>query len=289
MLLRLLLSMAAVVSAAADECSAPAGQLAGRLVVITGASRGVGAELARTFASEGALVVVNYYKSKDKADAVVHEINHHRERHRRSDRPQALAVYGDVRVKADMEALVAKAEAHFGAKVSVLVNNALQSYKFDPTSPSASLKTVSWETIDAQMRGTVQGAVNAAQACLPSFEAQRYGKVINVGTNLVYNPVVTYYDYSAAKAALVSLTRNLAAELGPLGVRVNLVAGGLLERTDASSLTTDEVFGYVAGATPLRKTTTVEDFAKACVFFAAAASDAVTGQSLSVDGGLTMP
>ena len=74
-----------------------------------------------------------------------------------------------------------------------------------------------------------------------------------------------------------------------IGVRVNLVAGGLLERTDASSLTTDVVFGYVAGATPLRKTTTVEDFAKACVFFAAEASDAVTGQSLSVDGGLTMP
>ena len=189
-----------------------------------------------------------------------------------------------------MEALVAKAEEHFApAKVSVLVNNALQSYRFDPTSASASLRTVEWESIDAQMRGTVQGAVNAVQAVLPSFEAQKYGKVINVGTNLVYNPVVTYYDYSAAKAALVSLTRNLAAELGPLGVRVNLVAGGLLERTDASSLTTDEVFGYVAGATPLRKTTTVEDFAKACVFFAAAASDAVTGQSMSVDGGLTMP
>ena len=112
MLTRLLLSMAAVVSSAADECSAPTGQLAGRLVVITGASRGVGAELARTFASEGALVVVNYYKSKDKADAVVHEINHHRERHRRSDRPQALAVYGDVRVKADMDGCGRAARAH---------------------------------------------------------------------------------------------------------------------------------------------------------------------------------
>ena len=205
----MILSMAAVASSAADECSAPTGQLAGRLVVITGASRGVGAELARTFASEGALVVVNYYKSKDKAQAVVAEINHHRERHRRSDRPQALAVYGDVRVKADMVALVSKAEAHFGAKVSVLVNNALQSYQFDPTSASASLKTVAWETIDAQMRGTVQGAVNAAQACLPSFEAQKYGKVINVGTNLVCNPVVTYYDYSAAKAALVSFCAEI--------------------------------------------------------------------------------
>mmetsp|Transcript_3169 Transcript_3169/g.9094 ORF Transcript_3169/g.9094 Transcript_3169/m.9094 type:complete len:182 (+) Transcript_3169:1701-2246(+) len=181
MLTRLLLSMAAVVSSAADECSAPAGQLAGRLVVITGASRGVGAELARTFASEGAMVVVNYFQSKEKAETVVAEIGE-----------QALAVYGDVRVKADMDALVATAEAHFGAKVSVLVNNALQSYKFDPTSASASLKTVSWESIDAQMRGTVQGAVNAAQACLPSFEATKYGKIVNVGTNLVYNPVVTY-------------------------------------------------------------------------------------------------
>ena len=74
-----------------------------------------------------------------------------------------------------------------------------------------------------------------------------------------------------------------------VGAELAIVAGGLLERTDASSLTTDEVFGYVAGATPLRKTTTVEDFAKACVFFAAEASDAVTGQSMSVDGGLTMP
>merc|ERR1719237_316537 len=133
------------------------------------------------------------------------------------------------------------------------------------------------------MKGALAGAMHTVQAALPSFEGRSKGapvpKVVNIGTNLVYNPVVTYYDYSAAKAALVSLTRNLAAELGPLGVRVNLVAGGLLERTDASSLTTDEVFGYVAGATPLRKTTTVEDFAKACVFFAAPASDAVTGQS----------
>jgi 3-oxoacyl-[acyl-carrier protein] reductase len=107
--------------------------------------------------------------------------------------------------------------------------------------------------------------------------------------NLMYDPVVTYYDYTASKAALVSITRNLAKELGPKGIRVNLVAGGLLQTTDASALTSEEVFGYVANSTPLRKPTTVEDFAEACVYFAAKASDAVTGQSLSVDGGLTMP
>ncbi len=105
----------------------------------------------------------------------------------------------------------------------------------------------------------------------------------------MYDPVVTYYDYTTTKAALVGLTRNLAKELGPKGIRVNLVAGGLLETTDASSLTSKEVFGFVADGTPLKKTTTVSDFAEACVYFAARASDAVTGQSLSVDGGLTMP
>merc|ERR1740117_1678550 len=101
------------------------------------------------------------------------------------------------------------------------------------------------------------------------MEEQSYGKIVNIGTNLVYNPVVTYYDYTASKAALVGLTRNLAAELGPKGIRANLVAGGLLETTDASSLTSPEVFGYVADGTPLKKTTTVSDFAEACVYFAA--------------------
>jgi 3-oxoacyl-[acyl-carrier protein] reductase len=277
----LLLSLAAS-SVAVDTCDTPTGQLAGRLAVITGASRGVGAEIARVYAREGALVVVNYKKSKDKADAVAAEIN-------AVCGGRALAVYGDVTVKEDMVALVASAEAHFGAKVDVLVNNALASYQFDPGSDSASVKTITWDHVEQQTKGAVAGAIHAVQACLPSFEAAKFGKIVNIGTNLVYSPVVTYYDYSASKAALVSLTRNLAAELGPVGVRANLVAGGLLERTDASALTTDEVFGYVAKSTPLRKTTTVSDFAEACVYFAADASNAVTGQSLSVDGGLTMP
>ena len=260
----------------------PTGQLAGSLAVITGASRGVGAEIAKVYAREGAKVVVNYFKSKDQADKVVAAINE-------LGCARAFAVYGDVTVKKDMVALVGTAEKHFGMKVSIVVNNALAAYKFNPASSMASIKTVEWKDFDQQMKGSLAGAVNMVQAALPSFEAAKFGKIVNIGTNLVYNPVVTYYDYSAAKAALVSLTRNLAAELGPSGVRVNLVAGGLLETTDASALTTKEVFGFVSAGTPLRKTTTVNDFAEACVYFAASASNAVTGQSLSVDGGLTMP
>mmetsp|Transcript_55352 Transcript_55352/g.109731 ORF Transcript_55352/g.109731 Transcript_55352/m.109731 type:complete len:266 (+) Transcript_55352:188-985(+) len=257
------------------------GQLQGKTAIITGASRGVGAELARVYAREGANVIVNYFQSKDKATAVAAEING-------LGGGRAIAAFGDVTSKDDMIALVAIAKAEFGT-VEILVNNALASYQFNPASPQASIETVEWGHFDQQMRGSLGGAVNAVQAMLPLFSAQAFGKVVNIGTNLVYNPVVTYYDYTASKAALVGLTRNLAAELGPKGVRVNLVAGGLLETTDASSLTTPEVFGYVAAGTPLRKTTTVSEFANACVFFASDASNAVTGQSLSVDGGLTMP
>ncbi|MGA1465799.1 MAG: SDR family oxidoreductase, partial [Balneolaceae bacterium] len=94
---------------------------------------------------------------------------------------------------------------------------------------------------------------------------------------------------TTAKSVLIGLTRSLATELGQYGIRVNLLAGGLLRTTDASSSTTEEVFGYVASATPLREVVTVEQFASAIRLFASDLSNSMTGQSISVDGGLTMP
>ncbi|GMI47963.1 hypothetical protein TrCOL_g8896 [Triparma columacea] len=255
-------------------------QLKNKVAIVTGASRGVGAELARVFAREGASVIVNYFKSEEKAKDVVAEIM--------NKGGSAIAVYGDVTKAGDMVTLAKAAKDAFG-RVDILVNNALAKYQFNPAAPQASIKTVELDHLNSQFQGTVAGAVNAVKACLPFMEEQSYGKIVNIGTNLVYNPVVTYYDYTSSKAALVGITRNLASELGPKGIRVNLVAGGLLERTDASNLTTPEVFGFISDTTPLRKTTTVNDFAEACVYFAADASNAVTGQCISVDGGLTMP
>ncbi|MEM1116658.1 MAG: 3-oxoacyl-ACP reductase [Bacteroidota bacterium] len=250
------------------------------VALVTGASRGAGAAIARALGARGATVCVNYLRSQAKAEAVAADIE--------AGAGRAVAHPADVTDPEAVQRMVDAVTNRFG-RLDVVVNNALPTYAFDPAAPYTRLDTLTWDHVQAQLDGALGGALNTVRAALPTFRAQHYGKVVNISTNLVYNPVVTYHDYTAAKAALVGLTRTMAAELGPDGVRVNLVAGGLLETTDASAVTTPEVFAFVAQSTPLRQTVTPEQFAEAVVFFASPLSDAVTGQSLSVDGGLTMP
>ncbi|MEM9213788.1 MAG: 3-oxoacyl-ACP reductase [Cyanobacteria bacterium P01_F01_bin.150] len=254
--------------------------LKNKVVIVTGASRGVGASVAKVLANEGAAVCVNYLKNADQANQVVEAID--------GQGGKAFAHQADVTVYSDVEAMVEEVVNAY-SKVDVVVNNALPTYKFDPAAPYTSIETVEWDNFLQQIDGAVKGALNMVKAAMPHMKAQRFGKVINISTNLVYNPVVTYYDYTTAKSALVGLTRNLAAELGQYGIRVNLIAGGLLRTTDASSVTTDEVFELVANSTPLRQAISVEEFAQSVLLFASDWSNAITGQSISVDGGLTMP
>ncbi|NED60793.1 SDR family oxidoreductase, partial [Streptomyces sp. SID10244] len=148
--------------------------------------------------------------------------------------------------------------------------------------------TIDWPAFDAQFRGTVAAALNTTQAVLGDMRSVGFGRIVNIGTNLVQNPVVPYHDYTAAKAALLALTRTLAADLGPDGIAVNMVSGGLLRTTDASAATPPAVFDAIAAGTPLRAVTTPDEFADAVLFFASPWSRAVTGQNLVVDGGLVM-
>ncbi|MFN3560316.1 MAG: 3-oxoacyl-ACP reductase [Chloroherpetonaceae bacterium] len=254
--------------------------LRNKVALVTGASRGVGAAIAKVLAREGASVVVNYFQSQSKADEVVKSIV--------QAGGKAIALRADVTSEEEVKAMVEIAVKTFG-RLDVVVNNALPKYAFNPSANYVSVETVTWENFETQFKGAVGGAVNVVRASLPQMKAQGGGSVINISTNLVYNPVVTYYDYTTAKAAMVGLTRNMAAELGKYGIRVNLIAGGLLSLTDASAPTTKEVFEFVAGITPLRKVTTVEDFAESVLLFASDFSRVITGQSISVDGGLTMP
>lgn len=252
--------------------------LTDRVALVTGSSRGLGAAIAAELARAGAAVCVNYHRSEAAAREVVAAIE--------AAGGRAFAHRADVTAQADVEALVAATVERYG-RLDVVVNNALPAYSFDPAADYTRIATVRWEHFDRQLQGAVRGVLHTTQAALPHLAA-RGGSIVNIATNLIYNPVVTYYDYTTAKAAMLGLTRNLAAELGPQGIRVNLLAGGLLAVTDASRVTTTEVFDYIANTSPLRTVVTPEQFARSVTFFASDLSAAVTGQSLAVDAGLTM-
>jgi len=244
-----------------------------QIVLVTGGARGVGAAVIRAFAREGARVVINFRASEDAARELVDEFPE-----------QAVALRADVTDREAVMEMVAMAQDIFGAPVTTVVNNALD-YSFNGDARSQ-LTDIDWSEIESQFSTVVRGALNAIQAVAPGMSEIGFGRIINIGTNLFQNPVVPYHDYTAAKAALLSLTRTAAADLGPMGITVNMVSGGLLRTTDASAATPEAVFDLIAGMTPLRAVTTPAEFADAILFFASPWSRAVTGQNLVVDGGL---
>lgn len=252
--------------------------LAGRRVLVTGGARGLGRALSRAFAREGAAVAVDYLTSEAAAEELVAELN---ARHPDS----AVALRADVADQDQVDGLFTAAEAALGGPITVVVNNALASFSFDGDArPKA--HEIGWERFEQQFEGSVRAALHTTQRALPGFEEAGEGCVINIGTNLFQHPVVPYHDYTASKAALLSLTRTLAHDLGPSNVTVNMLSGGLLRTTDASAATPEEVFDFIAQGTPLRRVTTPEEFADAALFFASPWARAVTGQNLVVDGGL---
>jgi 3-oxoacyl-[acyl-carrier protein] reductase len=245
-----------------------------QVILVTGGGRGLGAHLVRAFLREGGRVVINYLNSAESAQALADQSG-----------GRAIALQADVCEPDQVGAMLDRAREHFGAPVCSVVNNALPAFSFNGDArPHAD--TLTWAALQQQLEGVVRGALNTTQAALPAMQAAGFGRIINVGTNLFQNPVVPYHDYTAAKAALLSLTRTLSQDLGPFGITVNMVSGGLLRTTDASAATPEAVFDLIASSTPLRKVTTPTEFADAALFFASPWSRSVTGQNLIVDGGL---
>lgn len=242
-------------------------------VLVTGAGRGLGAALARAFAREGARVAINYRHSGDAAEALAASLG-----------TRAAAFQADVTDATQVSRMLREITTTLGVP-DVLVHNALADFAFNGDARSA-LDTLTWAEIARQTETAVGGALVCLQALRPHFAAQRFGRVITIGSNLVQNPVVPYHDYTAAKGALLAFTRTAAKELGPIGVTVNMVSGGLLRTTDASAATPDVVFEIVASQTPLGRVTTPDEMADATLFFASPWARSVTGQNLIVDGGL---
>jgi 3-oxoacyl-[acyl-carrier protein] reductase len=249
-------------------------KLSDQVVLVTGAGRGLGAAIATAFAGEGARVVVNYRRSAEAANSLAARLG-----------ARAVALQGDVTERGDVDRMVVAARKKFGHPITTVVNNALGDYRFMGDARPRG-EVIAWSDFDGQFVAAVRGALNTIQATAGDMAAAKFGRVVNIGTNLFQNPVVPYHDYTAAKAAVLSLTRTMAVELGPSGITVNMVSGGLLRKTDASAATPDSVFDFVASITPLGHVTTPEEFADSVLFFASPWARSVTGQNLVVDGGL---
>ncbi len=250
----------------------------GQVVLVTGSGRGIGAAIARAFAAQGAAVAVNYLRDAASADAVARDC--------REAGGDALAMQADVSDPAAAARLVDTVVAEFG-RLDVVVNNAFAPYAFDPEQRLA-FGEAGWDAYRTQFEGAVGAAHHVCRAALPHLTRHARGAIVNIASNLVEHPVVPYHDYATAKSALVGFSRNLAAELGPQGVRVNCVAPGLVYPTQASASTRAGFRERIAAATPLRRLARPEDVAGPVLFLASAHSAFITGQVLFVDGGLVM-
>ncbi|QKO22325.1 3-oxoacyl-ACP reductase [Rhodoferax sp. BAB1] len=255
---------------------------AGKVILVTGASRGIGAAIAQAFAAEGGFVVVNYLRNEAAADAVVAQCK----ATGAARGGDAWAIRADVNDPAQVQALVVQVQAELG-RIDVLVNNAFAPYRFDPEQRKRFWET-GWTDYQTQFDGAVRATYNVCQAVLPGMRQRAQGCIVNLASDLVERPVVAYHDYATAKSALVGFSRNLAAELGPLGIRVNCVAPGLVYPTDASRATKEDVKEAIVAQTPLRRIARPEDVAGPVLFLASDWSRFVTGQVLVVDGGLVM-
>ena len=246
-----------------------------KLVLVSGAGRGLGSSIAESFVNSGYKVAINYFNSSKEAADLSRKLG-----------DSAQAFKADIRDENEISNMYKEINSHFSSYPDILVNNAMANYVFNGDLRKKA-EDISWKEIQDHLDVTIKGSLNLIQTLIPKMKDKKFGRIINIGTNLVQNPVVPYHDYTIAKGGLLALTRTFAKDLGQFGITVNMVSGGLLKVTDASAATPDEVFEAIAQMTPLQKVTTVQDFADAVVFFASDASRAITGQNLTVDGGLT--
>jgi 3-oxoacyl-[acyl-carrier protein] reductase len=248
------------------------GDLNGKVAVVTGASKGIGAEIAKGLAAAGAAVVVNYASSKQGAERVVGEIA--------GKGGKALAVQADVSKSADIRRLFEETKKAFG-RVDVLVNNA-GVYQFQP------LAEVTEEEFHRQFNTNVLGVLLATKEAEKYFGPQG-GSVINISSNAVSRKVPTASVYSATKAAVDKITEILAKELGPKNIRVNAINPGGVETEglhSAGVMGSDFEKEMIAG-TPLGRLGQPTDIAPVAVFLASADSGWLTGETITVDGGLS--
>lgn len=245
-------------------------KLSGKVAVVTGASKGIGASIAKHLAAEGAAVVVNYASSKEGADKVVAEI--------KQNGGNAVAVKGDLAKKADVDRLFTEADQAFG-RLDILVNNA-GVYEFAP------LAEITEDHFHKQFNLNVLGLILASQAAAKRFGPEG-GNIINISSVVSTKAFPNAAVYSATKGAVDAATRSLAAELGPRQIRVNAINPGMVitEGVHAAGMSGSDMQKQVEAQTPVGRVGQPQDIATAAVFLASQDSAWITGETLFISGG----
>ncbi len=245
-------------------------KLSGKVAVVTGASKGIGAGIAKQLAAEGAAVVVNYASSKAGAEKVVAEIT--------GAGGKAFAVQGDVARKAEIERLFAETKKAFG-RLDILVNNA-GIYEFLP------LDSVTEQHFHKHFDLNVLGLLLASQAAAKLFDSAG-GSIINISSIASVKGFPDGAVYSGTKGAVDAITRALASELGPRGIRVNAINPGMVETegTHAAGIAESDMRKQTETQTPLGRIGQPQDIAGTVVFLASADSSWITGENFVISGG----
>jgi 3-oxoacyl-[acyl-carrier protein] reductase len=248
--------------------------MSGRIALITGASRGIGAAVARLLASRGMRVVVNYRSSRDEANGVVASIE--------SAGGRAMAVQADVLDGPAVLGMVEQVRAAMG-EVEVLVHNALIPYAIK------SFDDISWDELGGKLDQEMRAAFLVTKAVVPGMTTRGYGRIVYLGTVLSRRPRAGMIALGTSKAALSSFARYAAQELGPHGITVNMVAPGPVgETTTANAALDQEHQQRQAEQTALGRIATPDDVARAVAFYAGDDSGFITGATAPVSGGLDM-
>jgi 3-oxoacyl-[acyl-carrier protein] reductase len=246
-------------------------KLAGKVAVVTGASKGIGAGIAKGLAAEGASVVVNYASSKEGADRIVAEIT--------AKGGKAIAVQGDVAKAADVQRIFAETKKAF-SQLDILVNNA-GVYQFTP------LEDITEDNFHRQFNTNVLGLLLATQEAAKHFGPDG-GSIINIGSAVTaLNPPASSI-YTATKASVDAITHVLAKELGPRKIRVNSINPGMVETegVHAAGFIGSDFQKHFESQTPLGRIGQPDDITPIAVFLASADSGWLTGETLLASGGL---
>lgn len=244
----------------------------GKVAIVTGGARGIGAATSRLLAARGATVVVNYVKSAETAQRLVQEIE--------AAGGKAAAVQADVTRSEDVRRLIHETAERFG-RIDILVSNAGIRFAMKP------FLQMSWDEFHQKVNDELRAAFECTQAVLPIMQSQKYGRIVYVSSGLSRRPGPGFIAHGTAKAALNTFCRYIAQEFGPQGITANVVSPGLVE-TDATAHQPPEMKARAAAATPLGRVGQPEDIAGAIAFFASDDSRFTTGVYVPVNGGSAM-